>query len=293
MVESSILGSEKSRIFMDVLSELHRHSTEESVYQFVLEQLVKSLRAQAGTFFLAESKMANLVPVASVGVPIEKLKGLPFKYGLGVCGTVAETCESLILNDVNQDKRFNSLYDQSTGFVTKSILCAPLQIREECLGVIELINQTDGKFSPEDLVLLNMLGKHMAVALDNILRYKSKGLAEAFNANLLNLLPAGLLAFDKNGTVIFCNKRAFEILVFKKSRILGEKIEDIFREQPVFNDILQSLLKENKLAIRGEVELPRYAGKIRLGYSTFFVDDAKKERLGYAIIFQNITYFQK
>jgi phosphoserine phosphatase RsbU/P len=71
--------------------------------------------------------------------------------------------------DVAQDSGFNAFVDTQTGLVTRSILCAPLQIRGTSLGGLEVINKksADGLFSPADANLLGALAALVALAIHN------------------------------------------------------------------------------------------------------------------------------
>src|SRR5262245_32782067 len=77
----------------------------------------------------------------------ERLKGLRFPADKGIAGHVARTGTPLHVPDTSQDPRFYSGVDEKSGAETKSILCAPLKSRSGMLGVIEVINRRDGRFS--------------------------------------------------------------------------------------------------------------------------------------------------
>lgn len=278
--------------YIDILSKLHRQNDEQNIYNFVIQESIKTLRSTTGTLYITDVKSASLVPVSSVGMSIEKLKPLPFKFGLGICGWVAQNCESLIINEPDQDKRFTNLYDKLTGFKTENILCAPLMAHGECLGVIELFNRMDRKFLPEDLVFLDFLGDHMAVALENTILYKKFSQLSGFTYSILNCLPGGFIAFDNNGIVNFCNKKAEQILNLEYS-IINQSIENAFKKIPPLLAILQIALKEKMAQTRQEVVIPGQPHNIRIGYSTLLIQSDSGQIIGRGIIFQDITPYQK
>ena len=49
--------------------------------------------------------------------------------------------------DVYLDDRFNKAIDDQTGYSSKSILCMPIQIRGQVIGVIQMVNKVAGSFS--------------------------------------------------------------------------------------------------------------------------------------------------
>jgi hypothetical protein len=62
---------------------------------------------------------------------------------------VFQSGEGLIIHDPYNDKRFNDEIDRKTGFVTKSILCAPIKTaRGEVIGVVQTLNKRKPATSP-------------------------------------------------------------------------------------------------------------------------------------------------
>ena len=70
---------------------------------------------------------------------------LRFPVSHGIAGHVARTGEIVLCENVANDDRFNSQVDLRTGYQTKSILCGPLTINGDIIGVIELINKRNGE----------------------------------------------------------------------------------------------------------------------------------------------------
>ena len=288
-----MIGEQQAQIFFDILWKLYRHREEQGVYQAVLEEAAKALHCEAGTLYLAYTQTQSLAPVASVGTPLSNLQNLQFRFGQGICGWVAQNCKSVILNDPKSDPRFTGNYDQSTGFATRSILCAPLPVREEALGVIELFNRKDRKFHPEDLFLLDLLGKHMAIALENAILYQHLSQLNAFNSGILNCLPGGFVGVDTEGTVTVCNQKAVEILRLESNDVIGKPVAEGFKNQPIFRSILDLAMKENVVLARQEVDLPFSPENIKIGYSTLLIRNTEGDLVGYGIIFQDITHLKK
>ena len=132
-----------------------------------LERITEYLEAEGGALFLLEDEGRILRCEASVGVI--QIVGLTLPSDHGVVGHVVQTDQSRIVRDVEKDPNFDASVDERTGFVTRSILCAPLSVRDECIGAIELINKrgSGGLFEPDDLALLEILCTSAALALLN------------------------------------------------------------------------------------------------------------------------------
>jgi len=98
----------------------------------------------------------------------EDLLQMRLKPDQGIVGWVVTNRESVLVNNVAEDKRFYSGIDQKGDFHTQSILCAPLELRGELYGALECINSfnPDG-FREEDMHLLEAFASQAAVALKN------------------------------------------------------------------------------------------------------------------------------
>jgi signal transduction histidine kinase len=87
--------------------------------------------------------------------------------GKGIAGNVALTGKAVLLNDVQQDPRWNGSYDKKTGFRTRSMICVPIQFHDKILGIIEIINKKEGEFTSRDLRILEVLAAQTGVAIEN------------------------------------------------------------------------------------------------------------------------------
>jgi sigma-B regulation protein RsbU (phosphoserine phosphatase) len=88
--------------------------------------------------------------------------------GKGLAGTVAATGEPVILHDAYDDPRFDRTSDERTGYRTRSMLCVPIKNRRQrVVGVLQLLNKTNGAFGARDLEFLNGISDHMAIAMEN------------------------------------------------------------------------------------------------------------------------------
>ena len=74
--------------------------------------------------------------------------------------------------DVSEDHRFCCDVDEMTGFCTRNVICTPLlHDKEQCLGTLQSLNKRKGDFTTEDLELLNLAARMVAVAINNSRRY--------------------------------------------------------------------------------------------------------------------------
>ena len=111
-------------------------------------KLAQVLNADRASLFLVEGDMLRL----AVAENLDELGEVRFPVGKGIAGAVAQTGETIRIDDAYADPRFNREVDRSTGYRTRSILCLPITDRAGRLfAVAQLLNRRDGlPFSAED-----------------------------------------------------------------------------------------------------------------------------------------------
>ena len=158
---------------LELLVEMGRHfaATQdiEVTMGRALERIAELVEAEGGALFVLEQGDAeqHLVCHASFG-PVD-IKGLTVPADKGIVGRSVTTNRSEMVRDAQNDPNFNTSMDAQSGFTTRSILCAPLSVKDERIGAIEVVNKTggDGLFAADDLTLLEALAASAALAISN------------------------------------------------------------------------------------------------------------------------------
>ncbi|WNK01038.1 SpoIIE family protein phosphatase [Thalassospiraceae bacterium LMO-JJ14] len=132
-----------------------------------VQRITDYVDAEAGALFMLSPSGEKLLCDACVG-PVE-ITGLEIAADQGIVGFCVQNDSGRIVRDVAKDPDFNASVDDETGFKTKSILCAPMSVKGEQIGAIELINKRggDGLFDDNDLHLLQALSVSAGLAVLN------------------------------------------------------------------------------------------------------------------------------
>lgn len=132
-----------------------------------VQRITDYVDAEAGALFMLSPCGQKLGCDACVG-PVE-ITGLEIAADQGIVGFCVQNDSGRIVRDVANDPDFNAAVDDETGFKTKSILCAPMSVKGERIGAIELINKRggDGLFDNDDLNLLQALSVSAGLAVLN------------------------------------------------------------------------------------------------------------------------------
>ena len=131
-----------------------------------LRGIIRFLKVEAGTLFLLEEDGQALVCRASIG-PVD-IRGLRLRSDEGIVGRSVRRNSVEVVNDTRADANFLNRVDQQSGFITRSILCAPMTVGKERLGAIEVLNKIGGgPFDAHDMHLLRVMSSSAALAVSN------------------------------------------------------------------------------------------------------------------------------
>lgn len=144
----------------------------ERVPALIIEQVTALLDAEEASLLLADDETGELVFAYITGAFGASLLGQRLPRGTGIAGYVMEHERSVIVNDVQHDKRFDDSTDKTTGYVTRTLLAVPLRGVGGVRGVIEALNpRHGGHFTIEDQQLLEALADQAVIALENARRF--------------------------------------------------------------------------------------------------------------------------
>jgi signal transduction histidine kinase len=129
--------------------------------------------AEASTVYELEDRSNELVVRLARGEKKESVGRITLKVGEGIAGTVVKTGKPMVIQDVNQEKKFTDKIDRLTGFHTKSAICVPLVLRNRPIGALQVINKKSGEpFNRSDLEILFAIAQHVSIAMENANLYR-------------------------------------------------------------------------------------------------------------------------
>lgn len=287
------LGTYHMGALLDALSDLHHLHDEAHLYNFVLNRCSDILKAQGGTFFVVKEDVGELIPEAAKGVSLSLLKELPFKMKLGISGWVAVNRLPALVENAQNDDRFNRAIDVITGIRTRSVLCVPVIRKDKLMAIIELVNRVDGIFRDSDLDFLQHMADQVGVALENCRLYRETADLLIYTNSVINSLSGGFLSTDAKGNVTRCNQAACRILGIVQEDVIGKALLKALPQFPAFAAILDVTQKHQSAVTRQEISLQKADGSSMLiGYSTFLIrGDAQVHGAG--ILFQDLTHLSR
>ena len=113
--------------------------------------------AERGTAFINDNETHELYSRVAQG---NLKRTIRFMNNKGIAGWVYTNNEGAVVHEAYKDERFNKSVDMKTGYRTKSILCAPLKtVSGDIIGVTQLLNKINSKFTKRDLEMLELISK--------------------------------------------------------------------------------------------------------------------------------------
>lgn len=144
-----------------------------SILETIMKQVDRLIKPKAWSLLLVDSESGDLIFEIAVSSVSEQLKGIRLERGKGIAGWVALHGQPLLIPDVSKDERFAEGFDKQLLFTTRSIVCVPMKIKDQVIGVIELINSFEElDFNESDILLISSISDFAAIALDNANNYK-------------------------------------------------------------------------------------------------------------------------
>lgn len=206
------------------------------VLEIIMQKVGELLAPNNWSLLLMEPDGEHLRFELAVGQGSDVLVGRRLNVGEGIAGWVAQSGEGILVENVREDPRFCSRFDELSCFETRSIICVPLKNRGRVLGVVELINRIEqDSFTERDMHSLQTLAEYAAIAISNADLYrKAQWLSitddhtTLFNVRYLyDALDDVLQSADREGgevCMIFFDLDRFKSVVDTHGHLLGSKV---------------------------------------------------------------------
>jgi HD-GYP domain-containing protein (c-di-GMP phosphodiesterase class II) len=164
----------------DALRQLHEISAllnssldHTTIRKRAVEAATLLMKAEAGSLLLLDEVTGELYFDVAHGEKGETVRQIRLRRGQGIAGHVARTGQPVIINDVQHDACFFRHVDQTSGFVTRNMVCVPVTAHGHLLGVLQAINHKNGEpFGEDELDNFVALGHQVGIAIENANLYE-------------------------------------------------------------------------------------------------------------------------
>lgn len=139
----------------------------DQVLSATLEQVIKLMEVDAGIIYLWDPEAQILRVRAHRGLSPAYVGGVNrIRMGEGLVGTVAESGEPAVVEDVQNDPRIiRPQYVRGEGI--RSVLMVPLKTKAATLGMFYVATRLLRHFTSREVELMVSVGSHVATAIEN------------------------------------------------------------------------------------------------------------------------------
>jgi signal transduction histidine kinase len=172
MLEQKIEGLERRIGYLErivkVSQILNSTLSVEPLLQIIIQAATELTNTEACSILLIDKRTGELRFAEATGGVTDALKKVSVPLENSIAGWVIRKDRPLLIRDAKNDPRWHRGVDESTDFETQSILGVPLKVREQVIGVVEVVNKkTEEGFNQDDIQIATTLAAHAAIAIEN------------------------------------------------------------------------------------------------------------------------------
>ncbi len=273
----------------------------DEVLRIVMDNIVRLSKAERGFLMLRDEKGEMVIRMGR-NWEQESINSSELTVSKSVVGRVISTGEPIITTNAQEDQRFVG-QESIVAFNLRSILCVPLKVKNELIGVIYADNRIrTGIFTETEKNLLVAFANQAAVAIENARLFSSlKHTLEEVTAlknlmdNVFASIASGVITADVGNQVTLANRAAENILGHSNLEIVGHLLDEVLASvskeiQPHLTEVRETdkaivdLEISHNSPSRGNVDW-------RLNLSP--LKDAGQKTQGVAIVLDDLTERKK
>ncbi len=273
----------------------------QTVLESVMDTIIRITGAERGFLMLRDLNGEMRIHIAR-NWEQASLDPTEFSISRTVVRRVVESGEAVLTTNAQEDPRFGS-QDSIIAFNLRSILCVPLKVKENLIGVIYTDNRVrTGIFTATERDLLTVFANQAAIAIENARLFSSlrQTLAEVTELknlldNVFSSIASGVITTNVADQITLCNRAAERILGRTSAELLGRPLSEVLAPIfPILRPHLEIVRRKEQAVLDLEVspQIPgRGAMNLRLNLAPL-KDDSESVQ-GVAIVLDDLTERKK
>ncbi len=172
LLEQRIAGLERRIAYLErivkVSQILNSTLSLEPLLRIIIQSATELTHTEACSIMLLDKRTGELRFAHSIGEGSEGLRNVTVPLDNSIAGWIVRQGRPLLIRDAKTDPRWHPQVDEAIEFDTRSILGVPLKVKNEVIGVMELLNKIgDRGFSQDDIQIASTLAAQAAIAIEN------------------------------------------------------------------------------------------------------------------------------
>jgi len=180
----------------------------EDILRLIVTVTARVLDSKICSLMLLDEKKEHLYIRATQSISDSYNKKLPLKVGEGIAGRVAASGKPQSVYNIFTEKEYKYKdIAKKEGLV--SLLCVPLTVKNNIIGVINLYSATLHKFTKNEVNVLTAVASQAAMVIENTqLMVKTKVIQEELESRKIIERAKGILMQDKR----ICEDEAYRLI---------------------------------------------------------------------------------
>ena len=221
-----------------------------TLFNLIVKTTMNTLQAEIGYIILYEPELHSLRVITILGHDFSSPEGalIPLKPS-SVSTWVIENRKPLLISDISGSPQFDRY--SALGYERKTLICAPLLVKDEIIGTITVVNKIDNSvYTCEELELLNTIAAQAGIAIKNAKLYDEQ---QKVYMNTIHALVSAIEASDSYTRGHSERVTRYSLELAKKLGLPSERMK-IIERAAILHDIgkigidLSLLHKEGKLS---------------------------------------------
>ena len=269
----------------------------DEVLRIAMDTVVKMINAERGFVMLRDGENEMTIRTAR-NWEQESINSTESSTSRTIINRVIESGEGILTTDAQEDPRFEA-QESIIAHNMRSILCVPLKVKNELIGVIYADNRIrSGIFTEASRNVLATFAEQVAIAIENArlftsLRHTLAEVTELKNLmdNIFSSIASGVITANVQDQITLCNKAAEAIIGQTTPDIVGCQLDKIIPS--IADDLLPylaSMRETNEPIVDLEIShtLPE-RGKVDWRLNLSPLKDANETTQGVAIVLDDLT----
>lgn len=152
---------------LDVSLVLNSNFDLETLLSYIMEVATEITHSESASILLVDPRTNELFFVASNSDKTTALKRILVPMSDSIAGKIVNTNAPIIIQDATNDVRINRTVDREIAFITRSLMGVPMRIKDEVIGVLEVVNRIGPLWTKQEQNFLEILAAQAAVAINN------------------------------------------------------------------------------------------------------------------------------
>lgn len=298
-------SSEQETLY-DIARTLNSTLELDEVLRLVMDRVIEFMNAERGFLMLVNPTTNELEFTIARDKRAHTIEESAFKISRGTVERVIMKREPLLSDDAQMDDAFKEQHSIVT-YGIRSILCAPLIVRNVCIGAVYVDSRVEANlFGPKHRDLISAFCNQAAIAIDNARLFDDLNKAlrkvsedKQYMDNIFTSIANGVVTTDSTGMITTFNEAAGKIFHLDQLQMIGQHYEKAFDGLPTVGivGLLQRAISRHEHSTMAPVsvdcEIPGREGIINLTLYVTSLRDETGVHIGTALVVDDRTELRR